>query len=189
MTKTGLQKETFKTICILTLSWNIRSIFITSTPTLVFRNENLFLMCLYHIFSASACFTFWPQDWKLITIAYSLSWRGYKCVDMKFYIARIKCFIRFTVHHCSCSSSDDIVNLHDSLFKNYKNNVRPVRNQHDAVHVNISFNIIMIHDLVSAGQGQVVATNNRSQFIVEIENSPIVGFVSWEMVNLYNLKT
>ena len=54
----------------------------------------------------------------------------------------------FTVAWCVCSSSDDMVHLHDALFTNYKNNVRPVRNQQHAVHVNISFNIIMIHDLV-----------------------------------------
>lgn len=53
-----------------------------------------------------------------------------------------------TVAWCVCSSSDDMVHLHDALFTNYKNNVRPVRNQQHAVHVNISFNIIMIHDLV-----------------------------------------
>ncbi|XP_061188762.1 neuronal acetylcholine receptor subunit alpha-7-like [Saccostrea echinata] len=67
------------------------------------------------------------------------------------------CFLFFTAHCCVCSSSDDIVNLHDSLFKNYRNSVRPVRNQHDAVHVNISFNIIMIHDLDL--KNQVLTTN------------------------------
>ncbi|KAJ8302592.1 hypothetical protein KUTeg_018988 [Tegillarca granosa] len=43
------------------------------------------------------------------------------------------------------------------MFKDYKKNIRPVKNQNHAVHVNLSFFIIMIHDLDL--KNQVLTTN------------------------------
>ncbi|KAK3086744.1 hypothetical protein FSP39_022728, partial [Pinctada imbricata] len=57
----------------------------------------------------------------------------------------------------SAASADDVGRLHDNLFKGYRKNIRPVRNQFDAVNVNISFFIIMIHDLDL--KNQVLTTN------------------------------
>ena len=47
------------------------------------------------------------------------------------------------------ATAHDHARLHETLFENYKKFIRPVYNQSEALQVNISFFIIMIHDLVS----------------------------------------
>ncbi|XP_069113456.1 acetylcholine receptor subunit alpha-L1-like isoform X1 [Argopecten irradians] len=55
------------------------------------------------------------------------------------------------------ATANDVSKLHDDLFRDYRKSVRPVRNQDDAVILNISFFIIMIHDLDL--KNQVLTTN------------------------------
>ena len=60
-----------------------------------------------------------------------------------------KKFVSLSAIGITCAATaHDHARLHETLFENYKRFVRPVFNQSEALQVNISFFIIMIHDLV-----------------------------------------
>jgi hypothetical protein len=54
------------------------------------------------------------------------------------FIKRNFCFISVPTL-CQTATAQDVARLQDTLFRDYRKSIRPVRNQHDAVHVNISF--------------------------------------------------
>jgi hypothetical protein len=53
------------------------------------------------------------------------------------FIKRNFCFISVPTL-CQTATAQDVARLQDTLFRDYRKSIRPVRNQHDAVHVNIS---------------------------------------------------